>query len=480
MFDAAVIGGGVTGTLTARALLRYRLKVCLIEKHTQVGYETSKANSAIIHGGYDCPAGSAKARFNVRGNAMMWRVCDELGVEHNRCGSLVLAFDDEDKKTLGELYKKGVENGVQGLSIIDGDAARELEPNISNDVCAALLCESAGVIASYKLSRRACRSAVENGLALYAGHRVTGIKKAGGMFVIGTDFGEITAKYIINAAGVFADKIAAMAGDNTFKITPRKGEYILYDKKMGDIVSRVIFQTPSKFGKGILVSPTAGGPLLIGPDAVDLDDKHFLATTDEGQKNVIANAKRSVPSLTKSGIIMSFAGLRAISDTDDFIIGWSSVVENLFNAAGIQSPGLSAAPAIAEYIADIIGNGYEKNNDFNPILEETPKALKLTADELNALIQENPEYGTIVCRCETVSKAEVTAAIRHGADDLDSVKQETRAGMGRCQGGFCMPRVLELIAEKTGRPYVNITKNGGDSYILTGETKTADCGGGNI
>lgn len=475
MYDVTIIGGGIIGCLTARALLRRSRSVCILEKHAQAGYETSKANSAIIHAGYDCPVGSKKARFNVEGNEMMPGLCEELDVEYRRTGSLVIAFSPEEENILEEIKQRGVENGVCDLSIITGEEARVMEPALSPDVTAALYAQTAGIVSSYKLARRACQNAVANGAELLTNHEVTAIKRRDGVFTIQTTGGDIQAGIIINAAGVFADEISRMAGDESFTIMPRRGEYVLYDKKLGGTVNSVIFQTPTQFGKGILIAPTVGGPLLIGPNAHNTDDKYDTDTTSDGLVEVFNGARKSVPSISNRDIIASFAGLRAVADTDDFIIGPSHIA-GLIHAAGIQSPGLSAAPAIAEYVAGIV-NGLEPdcpvNESFNPVNEPQPHILNITAEELHALIEKNPAYGNIICRCETVTEAEIISAIRAGANDIDSIKQETRAGMGRCQGGFCMPKVLELVARETGIPFTEVTKSGSGSYILTTPIKEA-------
>jgi len=480
IYDAAVIGAGAVGALTARALTKYELSICLVEKHSQAGYETSKANSAIVHGGYDCTPGTNKAVYNVMGNAMMERTCGELGVEYERCGSFVIAFNEDEKAKLPEMLEQGLTNGVEGLSIIDGDRARELEPNLSEDVVSALWCESAGIISSYKLARRAALNAEQNGLAFFKNHEVIKIENESGAFIIVCANGSrIRAKYIVNAAGVFADEISKMAGDGTFSVSARKGEYILYDKEFKKIVKRVIFQMPSEFGKGVLVSPTTGGTILVGPNADGVEVKYDVETTAQGQDSVYESARRSVPGLQKRGMITSFAGLRAIADTNDFILGQSPVVPNLIQAAGIQSPGLTSSPAIAEHIAGLVAEltGAGVNHTYDPRLPETPHIAELPKDEIEKLIRKNLDYGHVICRCETVSKAEIVIAIRNGADDVDSVKQECRAGMGRCQGGFCMPRVLEIIAAETGRAFTEVTKNGRGSRILREETKMTARGG---
>jgi len=476
MKDVTIIGGGVIGCLTARALSHFALDICLLERRHDVSSETSKANSAIVHAGFDAKLGSAKARFNVLGNAMMEQTCKDLDVHFVRNGSMLLAFDDAQRDTLADILVRGRQNGVPGLSILTGDEARALEPNISKEVVAVLRAETGGIVCPYMLTHNAAQNAAENGVKILRNTAATSITWNGEFFVITTNNGTIETKYIINAAGLHADAVARMAGDDSISIRPRRGEYMLMDKAVGSLVSHTVFQTPTKMGKGILVTPTVDGNLLIGPNATDSDDKTDFDTTTEGLDQVFTGACQSVPTLSKRTIITSFTGLRAVSDNDDFVIGFSEKVPNFLHLAGIQSPGLSAAPAIAGHAADLIGGriaGIQKNPSFNPCIAPKPRIMEISTDELHALIQKNPQYGSIVCRCETVSEGEIVDSIQCecGAHDLDGVKRRTRAGMGRCQGGFCMPRVLEILVRETGYGFVDIRKNEDGSYILTGDTK---------
>ena len=476
MKDITIIGGGVIGCLTARALSQYALDICLLEQRHDVASATSKANSAIVHAGFDAKPGSNKARFNVLGNAMMEAICRALDVHFKRNGSMLLAFDAEQADTLSEILARGQENGVPGLSLLTGDEARRLEPNIAPAVVSALRAETGGIVCPYMLTHNAAQNAAENGVSILRSTKVENIVWNGDFFVITTNNSTIESKYIVNAAGLHADDIARMVGDSSISIAPRRGEYMLMDKQIGGLVSHTVFQTPTKMGKGILVTPTVDGNLLIGPNASDIEDKTDVDTTQDGLDQVFAGACRSVPALSKRDVITSFAGLRAVSENDDFVIGFSDCVPNLLHAAGIQSPGLSAAPAIAEHIASLLNErfgGIPKNKSFNPTIAQKPRIVEISTDELHALIQQNPAYGNIVCRCEAVSEGEIVDAIQCecGARDIDGVKRRTRAGMGRCQGGFCMPRVLEILSRETGIPFAEIIKNEDGSYILTTETK---------
>jgi len=476
MRDITIIGGGVIGCLTARALSKYKLDICLLERRHDVASETSKANSAIVHAGFDAKSGTNKAKYNVLGNAMMERVCEELDVHFKRNGSMLLTFDAEKAETLAEILTRGKTNGVPGLSLLTGDEARALEPNISKEVVAVLRAETGGIVCPYMLTHNAARNAAENGVDIRRGVNAEAVEWKNGHFVIHTNEGDVETRYILNAAGVHADDVARMAGDSGISIRARRGEYLLMDKKAGGFVSHTIFQTPTKMGKGILVTPTVDGNLLVGPSAMDSDDKNDVDTTREGLDAVTAGAMLSVPTLNPRDVITSFTGLRAVSDNDDFIIGFSEAVPNLLHAAGMQSPGLSAAPAVAAALADMLVErigGAALNPNYNPRVAKSPRILEITPEELHALIQANPAYGNIICRCETVSEGEIVASIQNaaGARDIDGVKRRTRAGMGRCQGGFCMPRVLDILVRETGVPYTEIVKNENGSYILTADTK---------
>ncbi len=468
-----IIGGGVIGCLTARALTRYDIRVVLLEKHSDTCFETSKANSALVHAGFDATVGSAKALFNLQGNRMMADTCKELGVHYKNNGALVLAFEGQ-LPMLDELLRRGQANGVSGLSVLSKDRVKELEPNISDEISGALLAETGGIVCPYMLTHQAAANAVQNGAEVKTNSEVIGITQLSDKtFVIQTTKEEIHSDYIVNAAGLYSDKIAKLAGDDGFSINPRRGQYLLFDKRLGNLVSHTIFQLPTKMGKGIVVSPTVDGNLLIGPNAENISAKDQTQTTADGLAEVIIGAKRSVPAVTPRDVITSFSGVRAVSSTDDFIIGPSKTVSGLYHAAGIQSPGLTAAPAIAKHLAEVLAKEAELklNSGYNPTNEKPVEILRLTVDELNALIKKNPAYGKIVCRCETVSEGQIVSAVEKGARDLDGVKRRTRAGMGRCQGGFCMPKVLDIISRETGKKYTEITKNDDGSYILTGETK---------
>ena len=477
MYDVVVIGGGVVGGMIARELSKYELGICILEKENDVAMGATKANSAIVHAGFDAKEGSLKALLNVRGSKMMEKVCGELGVKYQRNGSLVIGFNDEDRENVKALVERGIKNGVEGVRLVEKDELKALEPNISNNATCALYAPTGAIVCPYELCIASIGNAMDNGADLKVNFEVAGIERCDGMYVIKSKNGEsVTAKYIVNAAGAYSDEIAKMVGDHSFTVHPRRGEYILLDRECGGIVKHTIFRTPSKMGKGILVSPTVDGNLLLGPTSVDMEDKDDKSTTPEGLAKVIKecgeNIEGGVPVGGKS--ITSFCGLRSVGSTGDFII--NSNVENVVNVAGIESPGLSSAPAIAEYVRDILAdNGLELNAkaDFDPIREPKHHFREASLEEKNEIIKKDPGYGRIICRCETVSEGEILDAIRSNppARDIDGVKRRTRSGMGRCQGGFCGPYVMELIAKERKVAFESVTKSGGESVMVYGKTK---------
>ncbi len=475
-YDISIIGAGVTGALIARELSKFDMKVCILDKDADVAMGTSKANSAIVHAGYDASPGSLKAKLNVKGNALMGEIADDLDVPFKRIGSFVLAFNEEDQKELEKLYENGIKNKVPQLKIIDQKEVRKMEPHISQDVIGALYAPTAGIVCPYELTLAATENAVANGVELILECTIEGIKRQDEGFVLETSKGLIKSRYVINAAGVYSDTLARMVGDEEISITPRRGEYLLLDKRQGNVVNTVIFQPPSVMGKGILVTPTVDGNLLIGPTAENIEDKDNIATTNIGLSTVIEGARKSVPSFNTRDVITSFAGLRATSSRGDFIIEESKHAKGFVHVAGIESPGLSAAPAIAEYVIEILKDmeiPLTKKDKHDPIRKPVIRFRELSREEQGKIIKENPLYGNIICRCETVTEGEIVDAIHRpaGAINLDGVKRRTRAGMGRCQGGFCAPKVVDILARELNIPKEDVTKMGGESKILVGKTK---------
>lgn len=475
MFDVVVIGAGVTGGMIARELSKYDLKICILEKMNDVAMGATRANSAIVHAGFDAAPRSKKAKFNVKGSEMMEQVAKELGVKYKRNGSLVIGFNDEDKKEIEKLYRRGCENGVKELLVLDKQTVHQLEPNLSESVECALYAPTGAIICPYELTIAAIGNAMDNGAELKCNFEVTALEKVeGGYEVVSGDGRKVQTRIVINAAGVYADAIAALAGDNSFSIQPRRGEYILLDKECGEIVSHTIFRTPSKMGKGILVTPTVDGNLLTGPTSVDITDKEDTTTTAEGFDKIIKEALENVNNIPFGKTITSFCGLRATGSTGDFII--NAPVEGFINVAGIESPGLSSAPAIAEYVAELVaeqGITMSLKKDFNPYRAPMHHFREASIEEKMEVIRKDKSYGKIVCRCEGITEGEILAALRTNpkATDLDGVKRRTRAQMGRCQGGFCSPHIVEMIAAELQIPMEKVTKSGGKSYVNISRTK---------
>lgn len=474
MKDVIVIGAGVIGGLLSRELARYKLDVCLVEKANDVAAGASKANSGIIHGGYDPEPGTLKAKMNMAGVPLLYEAADELNVTYVRNGSMICAFGEKEDKTVQELYDRGITNGVKGMEVLTGEQARALEPNLSEAITSVLRVPSAGIICPYGMTIAAVGNAMDNGVELKLNFEVCAIEKKDGVFTVTAKNGEsVSARYIVNAAGAYSDKIAEMAGDKFFEIIPRAGEYHLLDKSQNGLVSHTIFQVPSEEGKGILVSPTAHGNILVGPTAIKVESPEHVETTEEGLAMAERLGKKSVPSLWVGSRITSFSGVRASVKSGDFIIEESRKVPGMIHLGAIDSPGLTSAVAIAKEAVKLLENaGLElvPNPDFNPRREDPRFFAKMSAEEKNAYIQEHPEFGRIVCRCETVSEGEMRLALRQNppANDVDGIKRRTRGGMGRCQGGFCMPVVMRLISEERGIPMEEVTKNGKTSKFLDG------------
>lgn len=485
IYDVAIIGAGIIGVSIARELSKSKLNICVIEKSDDVACGTSKANSGIVHAGYDPEPETLMAKLNVLGTSMYPKLAEELHFDFKNIGSLVVGFNEDDMKHIQKLYDRGIKNGVPRMKIINQDELRTLEPNISEDAVGALLAESAGIISPYQTTWAIAESAVINGVKLFTETEVHGIEKSDSdeNFVIHTGKSEIQAKCVINAAGLFADKISEMVGARNFEIKPRRGEYFLLDNKCQNLANHTLFQTPDALGKGILVTQTADGNILVGPTAGDGNSKIDTATTREGQDLVLRKGEKTIPNIPRRNIINSFAGIRAIAynadgtPVNDFIIEEDSLVKRFINVAGICSPGLTAAPAIGVYVAKIVEKAlkvtFEPNKDFIAVRKGIESFKNATDERKSQLIEENPLYGRMICRCEMITEAEIVQAIKSpvGAKDLDGVKRRTRAGMGRCQSGFCSPRVTEIISRELNIPMTSVTKNGGCSYILNSKTR---------
>ena len=471
--DVLIVGGGVIGCSIAREISRFQCKTILLEKEEDVCSGTSKANSAIIHAGYDAKTGSLKAKLNVKGNAMMEELSEELDFEFKRNASVVLCFDQDDLPALEALLERGRANGVPDLSIISGDEIRKLEPNVSSEVIAALYAPTAGIVCPFGLTIAMAENACDNGVEFHFNTEVQGIEKTNHGYMVRTNRGTYETKYIVNAAGVYADTIHNMVSENKLNIVPRRGEYVLLEKEAGKHISATIFQLPGKYGKGILVTPTVHGNLLVGPTAADQEDKDLVITTAEGLDEIRVKAEKGVKNIPFHQTITSFSGLRAHEVGGDFVLGEPEDAEGFFDAAGIASPGLSCAPAIGTYIADMVAKKgrFEKKNDFNPRRNGILRVAELSAEEKRKLMEEKPEYGAIVCRCENISEGEIVDAITRtlGARSLDGIKRRVRQGMGRCQAGFCTPRTMKILSRETGIPMEKICKNREGSELLAEE-----------
>jgi glycerol-3-phosphate dehydrogenase len=479
MYDVIVIGAGVVGAMIARRLSAYDMSVCVVEKENDVSMGASRANSAIVHAGFDAKEGSLKARLNVKGAQMMEKIASELGVKYRKNGSIVVAFNGEERKTLEALLDRGNKNGVEGLRIVEGEELKALEKNISDEVVCALYAPSGAIICPYELTLAAMGNAIDNGAELKLCFEVSKIETGdNGYKVVSREGDVIRGRFVINAAGIYSDKIAAMIGDNSFSITPRRGEYILLDKKCGDLVEHTIFRTPSEAGKGILVTPTVDGNLLLGPTSVAIADKEDRSTTDVGLDRITREALENVKNIDLSKRITSFCGLRAVGNTGDFII--NSPQRGFVNVGAIESPGLSASPAIALEVEEILrSQGLSAPEKVNYYPKRRPMHFfrEASVEEKNEIIKRDPSYGRIICRCEGVTEGEIREALRTEprARDLDGVKRRTRAQMGRCQGGFCGPQIIKIISEELGIAYGEVTKFGKGSTLVIGRTKEEHC-----
>ena len=481
MYDVAIIGAGVTGSTIARELSRYQLRICVIEKEEDVCDGTSKANSAIIHAGFDAEPGTLKATLNVRGNELMTTLSKELDIPFRRNGSLVVCTKEQSREGLEHLLEKGKANGVPDLQILECEQLLAMEPNLSDDVTCALYAPTGGIVCPFHMTMAFAENACTNGVSFFLNTKVTFIEKTENGYrihTVHTDTSEeelFEARLIVNAAGVYADALNNMVSEHKLHITARKGEYVLLDKSAGSHVSHTVFQLPSAMGKGVLVTPTIHGNLLVGPTAVDVEDKEAVNTTAEGLASLSATCARSVKNVPLRQVITSFAGLRAHEDGDDFVIGEAPDAKGFLNVAGIESPGLSSAPAIAELVGKMVTDILHPDSD--PAFVGTRKGIlhpdSLSMEERNELIRKHPEYGNIICRCEMITEGEIMDAIHRplGARSLDGVKRRTRAGMGRCQAGFCSPRTMEILEREVPESMFAITKCGVGSNIIVGYNK---------
>ncbi len=514
MHDVIIIGAGVSGCAVARELSRYDMSVAVLERASDVCEGTSKANSGIVHAGYDAEPGTKKALLNIQGSRRMEELSKELDFPYKRNGSLVLCFEESDRGKLQELLDKGQKNGVENLRILEKEELRKLEPNLSEHVAAALYAPTGGIVCPFGLTIALAENACVNGVEFHLNTEVYSVEKmesegeaesgteteteaseesgtepeseaetrAGRgkkiWYRLETSGGIFESRMVVNAAGVYADVFHNMVSGRKLHITPRKGEYCLFDKTVGDYVSHTVFQLPTKYGKGVLVTPTVHGNLLIGPTAEDIGDKEGVNTTAGGLEDVLKRGGLSVERVPFGKVITSFAGLRAHEDGEDFVIGEPGDAEGFVDVAGIESPGLTCAPAIGEYVAGLIQkriSAPEKKN-FTARRTGIPSVALADGAKRQELIRKDPAYANVICRCELVTEGEIMEAIHRplGATTLDGIKRRTRAGMGRCQAGFCAPKTVEILARELGSDMGEISKAGGESGFLTGYTKAVE------
>ncbi len=475
-FDVIIIGGGIVGCALARELVRYRLRVALVEKEAEVGFGTSKANSGIIHGGHHANPATLKGKLEWAGNQRWDRLCAELGFGFKRIGELTVALSTEEVPELHKLLDQATTKGVPGLALWDGEQVRREEPALSAAVIAAVYAPTTAVINPYEACFGLAESATHNGLTLLTACRVQGFTQTATGWLAHTTRGELATRFVVNAAGLYADAIAALAGVRTFTIQPRKGEEYLLDKRLKGLVKHIIFPCPTPLSKGILIIPTFDGTLMVGPTAESVNDKEDRTTTMAGSAEIFAAVQRLTPGISERDCIAEFAGVRAAArpelaewaEGEDFIIG-PTAKRGFLHVAGIQSPGLTAAPAIAELVVELLrdeGLALVPKAEFVPTLPKPIHFAALTTPEQMALAARDGHYGRIACRCEVVTEGEVRDAIRRGACTLDGIKFRTRAGMGRCQGGFCTARCMAILARELAIPLSAVTKRGGDSWLV--------------
>ncbi len=471
--DILIIGAGITGTAVAQALSRFNATICVVDRACDIADGATKANSGIVHAGYDAVPGTLKAKYNVRGASLYPDLCKRLDVPYIRCGAMVIALSRDDVPMLYMLEERGKANGVSGLQIVNGTEALRMEPNLNPDVVAALEIGSSAIVSPYELAFALADDAAVNGTRFFFGQEIISVSRSDNrLWSVCSSSETFVAKVVINCAGASGAVIHNLISDQHLNIIHRRGQYYLLDRAQVQPFSRTVFQCPTRMGKGVLISPTVHGNLIIGPNAEDIADPLDTETTDEGLAEVIAKAALTWPSLSARTNITNFSGVRAHLETGDFIVGAVSGAPGIFEAVGIESPGLSSAPAIAEDLAAMVSEYLSLT--FKERIISCPSREKpfheMSDEERKAAVASNPMHGRIICRCETVTEAEIRAAVRRpvGARTIDGIKRRTRAGMGRCQGGFCSPRVASILAEELGCSLAEITKSGGGSFLLSG------------
>jgi len=482
-YDVAIIGCGVSGVNIARRLSSFNVKIAVLEKAADVSFGTSKANSGIIHGGFHHNKKYLKARLEIQGSFMFDQLRKELDFPFKRCGIIVAALHEDEMTVVKHLYLQGLENGIENLELCSRERLLDLEPRLTKDVTGGLYAPSGGIIEPYRFVFALAESAMKNGAHFFTnfevikglrvpGDSITGdraLKKEDEIWEIQSKDGRtIKSRYVVNAAGLFADEISSAFGAEKYKISPRKGEYYLLDKATIAHPEKVVFPVPTPISKGMLVIPTVEGTVLVGPTAEVMEDKTDFSTSREKLEQILESGKAIIPSLSQNDVIASFAGLRPCLD-EDFYIEASKIVPDFIQVAGIQSPGLTASPAIGEYVKDLLldmGLPLSENPNWDPYVKDRPRSREMTPEKLDSLISDNPAWGNIVCRCENVSEAEIVESIKLGHYTLDGIKYFTRAQMGRCQGGFCTYKIIKIIMRETGLSWNEISKHGANSHLI--------------
>ena len=471
--DVIIAGAGITGVSVARELSRYDVSVTVLERGGDIAEGATKANSGIVHAGYDALPGTRKAFYNTRGASMFPGLCNSLSVPYRKCGALVIGFDADDFQTLEKLYHRGILNGVKNLRLLTREETLDKEPSLNQEICGALDVPESAIVSPYELAYAIADDAALNGVRFLFGQNISSVSRSSqDRWKIETSSGCLFhCKIFINCAGASGAELHNMISDIRFHMTHRRGQYYLLDRSVSPPFTRTVFQCPSAMGKGVLVSPTVHGNLILGPNAEDIDDPLNTETTQEGLSFVLSRAARTWPAVSVRSNITNFSGVRAHLDTDDFVVGPVSGVSGAFEAIGIESPGLSSAPAIAADLASLVAGALSLRRKDSVV---PPRKLKksfhdMSDSERADAVRSDPAYGKIVCRCEMVTEAEIRDAIHRpvGAGTVDGIKRRTRAGMGRCQGGFCSPRVARIISEEKGIPMLEVTKDGGNSYLLS-------------
>ena len=481
MYDVIIIGAGVSGSSIARELAKFDAKICVVERFDDVCCGTSKANSAIVHAGYDAKPGTLMARLDVEGSYLIPQLARDLDFQYINNGSLVLCMHEEDLPALHELYERGRKNGVSALRLLSREEVLAMEPNVQENVVAGMQAATGGIVCPFGMNIAFAENAAENGVEFRFNTCVTGFERTRDGWEVKTDKGTLSTRIVVNAAGVYADELHNAVSPKKLHITPRRGDYYLLDRTTGGYVSHTLFQLPSKYGKGVLVAPTVHGNTIVGPTAIDIDDRDGVNTTAAGLDEVMRKASIIVKDAPLRQVITSFAGLRAHEDGHEFVIGEAEGAPGFIDCAGIESPGLSSSPAIGKMVAEIVRDKLllPRKENYKATRKGVLNPAKLSFEERQELIRQNSAYGNIICRCESITEGEILDAIHRplGARSLDGIKRRVRAGMGRCQGGFCSPRVMEILSRELGIPMEEITKSGGKSNMIVGTNKDSMTGG---